>query len=130
MRTGLVLLLAILCSSCRRLPDSVLISVPDSYRGSFVIREDKTNGRQPDGAALENYSDWYWEFSKIDEIVYVADIRPFMHATNISAAWASVSGYVQLFSWERDEKKQQIKCKIETEPAVGGDSVKAADGLP
>ncbi len=94
------------------MPDNVLIVIPDSYTGTFVIREDKHHGRLPNGAALENYGDWYWEFSEIEDIIYVKDIGPFMHATNISAGWASVSGYVESFSWEKDEKKQEIKCKV------------------
>ena len=70
---------------------SVLLVVPNNFTGKLIVKE-SNEGKSPQGAALENYNDYVYEFENIeDSIVFVKNILPILKATEIGASKINIS---------------------------------------
>lgn len=99
-------------------PYEVGFVAPSEYAGgkwSFVIRECKINGIEPNWKALEKHGDWYWEFRETNDVLYVKDIRPILNAREIWAGWAHVAP-IDSFQWEKDRARREVRCSLNEPP--------------
>jgi len=75
-----------------RSPTSILIIVPNDYRGKLIIKQNVLEGGLPESSALENYGDYVYEFAEVhNETVFVRDISPVINATEVFASEMNVT---------------------------------------
>ena len=95
-----------------RSPTSILIVVPNGYRGKLIIEQNTLEGRLPMSSALENYGDYVYEFSEVyDGSVFVQDIDPIMNAIEIYASEINVTP-VGLKVLSRNKEEESLAVEI------------------
>ena len=111
--------------ACTKPPvKSVMLGIPTGYIGEFTIIENQKNGRDFDGAALENFGDYVIEFNSIENNeAQVKDISPLMSRKEIVASYNDVTPIASgsretvnvgdpIFTWDRDQENRKIICKV------------------